>query len=355
MNKTTLVARHLGGFSLVELMVALVIGTTAVVAALQVYAHGRELYRVNERVARLQEQGRVALDMIEPDVEMAGYYGFTRTAEAIRFVRGANPDLTLATSSDLRQFPMRAGGPLPSPVTSLPTGAQACGTQFAVDVSTPVQASNNTFALGPARTSACNPYQNRAQAGADTLTVRRVETRTSLPEVNRLQIYASRNTSLSDQLLFADGNAPGPMDDDHHVHNFVVRAYYVARDSVGQRDFPALRVKALTRSGTSVVFDEDEVMPGVEDLQVQLGIAASGASDGRAVRYVNPDLGDVPRAQVVAVRVWLRVRADLPEPAFTDFRKYEYADVSYTPAGDASHYRRVLLVRTITLRNARSA
>jgi hypothetical protein len=216
-----------------------------------------------------------------------------------------------------------------------------------------LQASNNAFLLGPSRTSSCDPYQRRAQLGTDTLTIRRVETRSSLPEANRLQVYASRNSSLSEQLLFADGTAPGALDDDHRVQNLVVRTYYVARDSVGQRDFPALRVKSLTRSGTSAVFDEDEVMPGIEDLQVQLGIAAAGNSDGRAVRYVNPDFTDLPWVQVVSVRMWLRLRADLPEPTFTDARTYEYANVSYRPAGDESHYRRVLMARTITLRNAR--
>ena len=345
--------RRDAGFTLVEVMIAMVIGMATVVAVLQIYAHGRELYRVSERVARVQEQARVAFAMIEPDVEMAGYYGFTQSAQVIRFARGASPDVTLATSADMRQFPMRAGGPPPPPVASLPAGAHACGTNFAVDVSMPLQASNNTFALGPLRKPACDPYQRREQPGADTLTTRRVETRFSAPEANRLQIYASRNTGLSSHVLFADGNAPGTVDANHRVQNLVVRTYYVARDSVGQRDFPALRVKALTRSGVNVVFDEDEVMSGVEDLQVQLGIAAAGAQDGRAARYVDPDHVDVPWAQVVAVRVWLRVRADLPEPAFTDSRTYRYADVTYTPAGAESHYRRVLLARTVTLRNAR--
>ncbi len=71
------------GFSLIELMVALVIGAIAVMSALSLYARGREIYRVNERVARLQEQGRVALSMIAPDVEMAGFYGFTRSPEVV--------------------------------------------------------------------------------------------------------------------------------------------------------------------------------------------------------------------------------------------------------------------------------
>src|SRR5262245_50038592 len=68
------------GFTFVELMIALAIGGIVVAAALALYAHGRSIYRANERIARLQEQGRFALSVIEPDIELAGYYGFTNQA-----------------------------------------------------------------------------------------------------------------------------------------------------------------------------------------------------------------------------------------------------------------------------------
>ena len=343
--------RHVAAFALIELMIALVIGSLTGIVALEVFARGRDLYRVTERVARLQEQGRTAFATIEPDVEMAGFYGFTQVADSIRLVRGGSPESVVAYAPRLRQFPMQAGDALPVAVAGLPAGAHSCGVNFAVDISTPVQGSNDTFALGRSPSAACNAYQGRPQTGADTLTLRRVETQASSAESNRLQIYASRNTSRSAQYLFFDGNAPGPLDENREVHNLVVRSYYVARDSVGQRDFPALRVKSLTRSGTGLVFDEDEVMAGIEDLQVQFGISAKAS--GRATHYVDPDSTELPAAQVVSVRIWLRLRADQPEPTFVDARTYRYANVTYTPAGSARNFRRVLMSRTITLRNAR--
>jgi type IV pilus assembly protein PilW len=331
------------------------VSVTIVAGSLGLYAQVRNTYRVNERIARLQEQARFALSVIEPDIELAGYYGYTNVAEAIYLVHGANPDQPIATAQALRQFPARDGAPLPPAVTGLPTGAHTCGVNFAVDVMTPVQGSNDVFALG--RSGTCKAYQSRPQAATDTLTLRRVATEPGKPEAGRIQIYASRFTSLTRQLLFADGTAPGVIDANHRVHDFVVRAYYIARDSVGQKDFPALRVKTLTRSGINAVFDDDEVMPGIEDLQVQFAIG-SGAGEqraGRARRYVNPDFADLPRAQVVAVRVWLRVRSDEPEAGFDDTRTYQYANVSYTPSGAERRYRRTLLSRTVTLRNARTS
>jgi hypothetical protein len=338
------------GFTLIELLIAMAIGMTTVIAALQMLAVARDAYRVSERIARLQEEGRAALATIEPDIELAGYYGFTQLAESIQLVRGGGARTVVASALLLRQ--LSPGGALSAAVAALPAGAHACGVNFAVDVSTPVQASNNGFALGRSPDRSCNAYQGRAQAGADTLTVRRVATRPSAAEANRLQVYAVRDTSRSAQFMFFDGRAPGAIDDDHEVHDLVVRTYYVARDSVGQKDFPALRVKSLTRSGASLIFDEDEVMSGIEDLQVQFGIGPEGS--GRATHYVEPDSPELPGAQIVSVRVWLRVRADEPEPSFVDTQTYRYADVEFTPTGRERNFRRVLMTRTITLRNARS-
>ena len=340
------------GFTLLELMIAMAIGVTTVIAALQMLATTSEACRVNERVARLQEQARTAFATIEPDVEMAGFYGFTQSAETVRLVRGGSARTVVASALLLRQFPLSSGDALPAAVGGLPAGAHACGVNFAVDVSTPVQGSNNAFALGRSPGTGCNAYQGRAQAGADTLTMRRVGTRPIAAEANRLQIYAARDTSRSAQFMFADGNAPGPIDDDHEVHDVIVRTYYVARDSVGQKDFPALRVKSLTRSGINLIFDEDEVMSGVEDLQVQFGIGPEGS--GRVNHYVQPDSPELPGAQIVSVRVWLRVRADEAEPSFVDTQTYRYADVEFTPSGRDRNFRRVLMTRTMTLRNARS-
>jgi type IV pilus assembly protein PilW len=338
------------GLTLIELVVAMAIACTIIAGVLGLYAQTSGTYRVNERIARLQEQGRFALSVMEPDVELAGYYGFTNVPEAVRLVRGASPDTTIATAAQLRQFAVRAGDAPPPAVTTLPSGAHTCGVNFAVDVMLPVQGSNDAFLLG--RNATCKAYQSRPREGSDTLTLRRVATEASVPEAGRIQIYASRLTSRTHHLMFTDGNAPGAIDADHRVRDLLVRTYYVARDSVGQSNFPALRVKALTKSGAGVAFDDEEVMPGIEDLQVQFGVDARAT--GSATRYVNPDFEELPSLQVVSVRIWVRVRADEPETGFDDARTYRYANVEYTPTGAERRFRRVLMSRTVTLRNART-
>jgi type IV pilus assembly protein PilW len=360
------------GLSLVELMVALALGSALIAGAVYVYSQSRSTYRVSENIARLQEQGRYVISVIEPDLELAGFYGFTNSPDALRLVRDGDAGLVVATASRMRQDPVTTGGAQP-PAVALPSGAHACGTNFAVDVLTTIQGSNDQFKLGPSRTSDCAPYQTGALENTDTLTVRHADPQTSTPRAGRIQVYASRFSSRSAHLLFADGRAPGIIDADNRVHDLVVRAYYVDKDSVEQAGFPALRVKTLSERGGSPTFDEDEVMPGVEDFQVQFGIDTGDynndgvidagvdvngdgipEADGRATRYVNPDFKDLARYQVVAVRFWVRVRSNQREPDVVDSNTYQYADTSFRPEGEQQHYRRILMSRTVTLRNART-
>ena len=61
----------------------------------------------------------------------------------------------------------------------------------------------------------------------------------------------------------------------------------------------------------------------------------------------------LPDAQVLAVRVWLRIRADRPENGFTDTANYVYADRNQAALNDA--FRRSVVTKTIYVRNARAA
>lgn len=365
--------RRMRGLSLIEMMVSLAIGSVMIIGAISVYGSSRNTYAVNDALGRLQEQARYVMTVVEPDVALGGYYGFTNSPDTLRLINGANPGIVLASAPALRQHPLPPLAAAAVPAPGLPASAQACGTNFAVDILSPVQGSNDSFALGPARTAACAPWGAGAVAGTDTLTVRRVSTETSAADAGRLQVYASRLSSRTAQEMFFDGVAPGPVDADHEIHDLIVRAYYIARDSVDRAGQPALRVKSLTNVGGAAGFVDTEVMPGVEDLQVQFGIDTGdydndgvidpavdvnndgiAESDGRATRYVDADFPGLDRAQVVAVRIWIRVRAEQPEPGFIDNKTYRYGNISFTPAGAQRNFRRVLLSRTITLRNSRT-
>jgi len=63
------------GVTLVELMIALVIGLLVTVAMLKVYVDASRMYRFNEGLARVQENGRFALEFIRRDARVAGFWG----------------------------------------------------------------------------------------------------------------------------------------------------------------------------------------------------------------------------------------------------------------------------------------
>jgi hypothetical protein len=173
----------------------------------------------------------------------------------------------------------------------------------------------------------------------------------ALPRAGRLQVYSQGLSVAAPLLLFADGRAPGPVDPDHEVHDLEVRTYYIANDSVQRPGWPALRVKALTESRGAAQFRDEEILPGVEDLQVEMGVASPATGLPR-VSYVAPGSPRALEGNVVAVRLWLRIRADVTEPGFSDDRVMTYANVTFSPSPVDAQQRRLLIERTVALRNA---
>lgn len=68
-------SRRQRGFSLVELLIALALGLTVLVALSAVYLTVKQSFRFQETNGRLQEDASFALDTIARDLRMAGYAG----------------------------------------------------------------------------------------------------------------------------------------------------------------------------------------------------------------------------------------------------------------------------------------
>jgi len=303
-------------------MIALVLGLALLAAFLVVLQRCRAGFAANESLARMQDAARHAFSVLVPDIEHAGFYGFTNQPEAI--------------------------------VASLPAGIDACGRHFAVALEVPAQGSDNGFSLG-SDASDCAPTATAggARDGSDTLTLRFASQDTVAPHAGRLQVYSQELLAVGPLLLFADGRAPGPLDPVHVVRNLEVRTYYVANNSVERPGWPALRVKGLTESRGAAQFRDEEILPGVEDLQVEFGIARRDADGMSRMLYVAPGAALAREERVVALRLWLRIRSDATEPGFEDDRELNYANVRFTPSPVETKQRRMLIERTVALRNAR--
>ena len=305
-------ARRARGFHLPELMIALVLSLVLLAAFLAVLQRCRASFAANESLARLQDGARHALSVLVPDIEHAGFYGFTSHAVATVI------------------------GPLPA-------GVADCGSGFALNLGAPVQGSDNSFALGSAARN-CAPAATAggARDGSDTLTVRHASPEVAAPHAGRLQIYSQALAAAGPLLLFANGLAPGPVDTNHVVRDLEVRSYYIANNSVERSGWPALRVKALTESGGAAQFRDEEILPGVEDLQVEFVIAGAHDSSTR-LRLVTPGTAPAANEHIVAVRLWLRICADVTEPGYRDDTALNYANVSFTPSPTEARQRRILI------------
>lgn len=137
---------------------------------------------------------------------------------------------------------------------------------------------------------------------ADTLVVRRASAEAAPPEAGRLQL----ETNLRSAVLAADG--AGRLGADARWHDLEVGVYYVSADSTGRDGWPSLRRKRLV-GGARPAFQDEELVSGISDLQIELGIDDSSDMDSAVDRWVRP--GDLGSGQVRALRVELEAMSDV--------------------------------------------
>lgn len=319
---------RLAGMTLIELMVALAIGSFLMIGAIQIYNQSRQAFVINESIARVQETAQFAMDTIEADLRMASNWGLLSRGIAIEgrsTTANANP-LSLA---------------------NIPTD---CGAAWALDFIRPVEGDNNSFTLPCAPTGA-----GGAQTNSDTITTRRTTVAPTTPRGDRLQIQSTRIQGQA----FSDGAVPSGFSlADSETHDVLVSTYYVAQDSNLIPGAPTLRRKTLLPNPAGPIVQDQEIAPGVENIQFQLGVDVD--EDNSVDRYVNPDsaiinptaVGFIPGSRVLTARVWLIVRGVSREPGISDNTNYQIGDVNLGTFNDS--FRRMEVSKTILLRNART-
>ncbi len=331
--------RQQAGLTMVELMVALVIGSFLMIGALQIYGQSREAFVVNESIARVQETAQFAMDTIEADLRMASNWGRNSRGLAVEgraLVDSADP-LNLTPPAD-------------------------CGVRWVLDLGRPVTGNNNSYGLSCLPTADAGP----SQPNSDVVTVRRASVSPVIPQNGRLQIQSTR---IQGRIFYngiipaefeepAAPGAPALSTDPSATHNLIVNSYYVAQESELIPGVPTLRMKTLTMDAGASVIEDQEVAPGVENIQLQLGIDVN--QDNTVDRYVNPGdpiydpnaVGYVPGARVMTARIWMIVRATSQEQGVQDINNYRPGDVDLGVYNDS--YRRLQVSKTILLRNSRT-
>lgn len=304
------------GFSLIEMMLAMLIGIILMGGILSVYTNTRDLQRSSEDQVNLVTDARFAMETIGYDLRHAGVFGGTNV-----------PDLITCRRGDA------------SCPSALPAAAGDCFTQWYSDISQPIFGSNNV--VPPGYTCILNHEPN-----TDVLVVRYADSN----EVDTADLVAGtayvRSNYLAGQLFVGTTQPVIPDDDGTLTANrqLYSRAYYISNFTNTPGDGqPALRRVDLI-NGPQV--QDQLILPGATNLQVQYGedLDADGAID----EFVNAD-AVTDFSKVYAVRLWVLIKTEREEQGLDTARTYTIAGTTVNTPNDG--FRRLLASSVIKMRN----
>jgi type IV pilus assembly protein PilW len=311
-NRTTHRQR---GLSLVEIMVALAVGAVLLTGVIQIYASTKATYRLQDNLARLQENGRFALDFLTRDVRMAGYHGCSNFGEITNTLNNPsslehNFTVGLTGYDDV-------GDPAPTALSVFDYNPVA-GTDVIVirrNSDDPVRVvKNNSSAQLFAEVlsqvpGGCSDGTNKVSGlcATDILMVSDC-VKSRIFQVGNLQVTGNPPdvnithpaSGSPGNALSSWGGASAPAEeqfsDDAEIVRIGTYAYYI-RDNIDTG------LPVLMRYDSE---EELELVEGVEDMQVSYGEDTDGDRTADVYRDADPDLD---WSAVVSVRIHLLLRS----------------------------------------------
>lgn len=319
--------------TLIELMLAMMIGMFLMVGTVTVFTQSRMNFRISDSISRLQENVRFAMDVMEPDIRLAKFWG-----------RSAEPGLIAAIPGVVN-------------VTCAGGGDQ---TAWALNLVQELWVVDETSGYNHAALGIPCPAATVAQPESDALVLRHATGQTMPLQAGTIQVHAD----LSRADVFNDGVVPAGYGAFAQTHDVVIHVYYVDSGSDRDPNLPSLRLKTLVGG----VLQDQELIAGVENLQIQLGVDTD--VDGDIDRYVDANhaivdptaVGFLPDAEVIAARLWMLIRAEQIESGYVDNTPgYVTPDpdiviIPCAPGGGClypNQNRRLTISKTIFLRNNR--
>lgn len=294
------------GVSLVELMVAVVLGLLLVAGLALLFADSSRSSSAFEQSVRQIENGRFAVDALGEDISMAGYFG--EAAARAHAPAGAPCDTSLALATTLDGLRSAVPAALPLPVEGL-SAAQAA-----------------------ALASTCLPDH---KPGTAALILRRVDTSavaTGSMTANLLYLQASHHSGdLNASYLVSANPAALVLRDKggatNPVRRYLSRIYYVAScNECGLDTVPTLKRAELRGAGHAI----SPLAEGIDQIGFDFGFDTdqNGTPDqwrGLNSPSADPALTDIATlgwGNVVAVRAHVVSRSTEPGAGWQDLRSY---------------------------------
>jgi len=354
-------ARSQRGLTLVELMVALVMGMVLLAGVATVFVANKQSYRLQDSLARLQENGRFAIEFLERDIRMAGYTGCKNLVLKANTV--ADPPQT--TTCSTKGMTLDGGEPVDgfdnvgsnSPADPLNTGA--------LQPPRPPKLDTDILRLllgGGQGAKVIQHKENSAQLKvtafadlADEDIVMVVDSTCENGSIFQITNFANKSINHS-EVVHNTGNTTSPSNCvkdlgqtymGGRIIKFVRAAYFVAdtgRLAAGQPVFALYRLDS-TRVGTPTL---QELIEGVEDMQILFGVGSDADNDGVVDTIAYKDATAVKNASewpaVVNVRVQLLLSSADPNALWKSQEidvqlgrtsVTEYVNIALTPADKA--------------------
>ena len=336
------------GFSLIEIMIALVIGSVVISGTLILFLSAKGSMKTNEMLAQVQENGRISLEWIARDLRMAGHRGLTYTLS-----------------------PLIRSTALPPAITNncFTTGTQALDWALALlttstgEMTPAVFGEDNLAASGSTVFSDCIDDAD-VQAGSDIISMHYFEAApVAAASLDDGDIYVS--SGMGGSVVFqCSGNCITDLGADNRTdssgvayYHLISHAYYVRNGSVNNGDgIPTLvRVELQNNGNVTTV----PLVDGISSLQVRYGIDTD--NDGFVDQFKTA--GDMPALNVASglTTDWNKIKSvkvDILAQSVDDDRSRGNGDKNYTLAGEtitvAEKYIARVFSTTITTRNVRS-
>ncbi len=338
MSRNISAIRKQAGVTLVELMVAMVLSLLLLYGVVTIFQANKQGFLVQDSLARLQENGRFAVQMIARDIRRAGYWGCD--AQETHLVNTLNNASSYAWKFDnavdgFEATSASAWSPaLDSSIKSASGGSDVLTVRFADIVGARVTQHNTP--------SADLKVTAKADLAVGDIAMVTDCRDSVIFQITNVQTVSGANTNVVHNT--GTGN-PGNATKDlgkkffgSEMVRVVTRSYYVRPGASGE---PALW--RVDNGGTPV-----ELLEGVEAMSVQYGVDTDGDSVPDAYRAADAvtDWSDV---YTVHVDLLLRSERDSVAPAAKAYSFNEYGNVK--PVSGSDRRMRQVMGITVGIRN----
>ena len=313
--------RHQRGFSLAELLIAIVIGLFLIAATFSVLAISSASVRSTGQMTQLQEAARLALRLLEEDLTQAGFF-----ADLSAIDLSPNTNTTLHGSA--AGVDCVGGGRNNS---TFPNGIGHFRTLWAARRGSQPAISCETAAI----------------EGSEVLQLKRLRGNVVTDTLVSDRVYGLLNLN---ELHFFTGEQVAPAIAGGRIYEYQHRVYYVKHNA---NSIPTLYRHSL--SSTALMGVAEPLVEGVEMMRFEFGIDINGDSAVDAylkTSDVTDSLWDQHRdAEIISVQVHLLLRAFQQDSAFKAGVTRTYPMPGGTVSVPDDGYRRKQVSTTVVIRN----